>query len=124
MDIYYTGTIDLDTPLTAQAVYALLTNPQTETYAKESACVDDWAIIYNDEPGDQEDEIKEIVSVLASLGYVCNGEVEYYGDYEGKIYVEHNQVIDVGIEDTGLHEASDETLIQILSERGYIVTKK
>lgn len=124
MQINYNGTIDLDTPLTAQAVYALLTNPQTETYAKESACVDDWAIIYDDEPGDQEDEIKEIVAVLASLGYVCNGEVEYYGDYEGKIYVEHNQVIDVGIEDTGLHEASDETLIQILSERGYIVTKK
>lgn len=124
MDIHYTGTIDLDTPLTAQAVYALLTNPKTEIYAQESACVDDWAIIYNDEPGDLEDEIKEIVAVLASLGYVCNGEVEYYGDYEGKIYVEQNQVIDVGIEDTGLHEASDETLIQILSERGYIVTRK
>ena len=124
MTIYNTGTIDLDTPLTAQAVIALLENPKTEEYAREAACVDDWAIIYNDEPGDLEDEIREIVAVLTSLGYVCNGEVEYYGDYEGKIYVENNQVVDVGIEDTGLHEASDETLIRMLQDRGYTVTKQ
>lgn len=68
--------------------------------------------------------LEEIVQKLKPLGYVFNGEVQYYGDYEGKIYVENNKITLRSIEDTGLYEACDAELIQMLKDRGYIVTKK
>lgn len=123
MQIYNIGTIDLDHRLTHEAIEALLKNPITRDYASECAHPGDYALVYNDDGGDLLDEIREIVNVLAPLGYVLDGEVEYYGDYDGKIYIENNEVIDVDVTDIGLHEASDETLIQILESRGYTVTK-
>ena len=51
--------------------------------------------------------------------------VEYWGDYEGKYYINDNyKVEDVDIAQTGLYEATDEELIKILTERGYTVTKE
>lgn len=74
--------------------------------------------------GSFEEVLEEIVQKLKPLGYVFNGQVAYYGDYEGKIYVENNKITLRSIEDTGLYEACDAELIQMLEDRGYIVMKK
>jgi len=123
MQINNVGTIELNHRLTHEAIEALLHNPITREYASECVLPGAYALCYNDDCGDVLDEIREIVNVLAPLGYVLDGEVEYYGDYDGKIYIENNEVIDVDVTDIGLHEASDETLIQMLEDRGYTVTK-
>lgn len=73
---------------------------------------------------DLEDLIKVMITKLAPLGYVFNGEISYYGDWDGKIYVHDNQIDVRSIENTGLYEASDALLIQMLRDRGYIVTNK
>ena len=60
---------------------------------------------------------------------IISGTIEYWGDYEGKIYVRLNKntgeviVEEVDISEVGLMEASDEKLISILKDRGYTVTK-
>ena len=124
MQIYNIGTIELNHRLTHEAIEALLKNPITRDYASECAHPGDYALVYNDDCGELLGEIRAFVDVLAPLGYVLDGAVEYYGDYDGKIYVENNQVIDVDVTDIGLHEASDETLIHMLEARGYTVTKE
>lgn len=70
------------------------------------------------------DEIQEMIDLLAPLGYVFDGEVEYYGDFDGKIYVTNNTIKDVDVKDIGLYDATDEELIQILEIRGYEVRKR
>lgn len=71
--------------------------------------------------GSFEEVLEEIVQKLKPLGYVFNGTVHYYGDYEGNIYVDDNVVECVDIENIGLHDASSGTLAAALERRGYIV---
>lgn len=69
--------------------------------------------------------IEEMIDiVLKPAGIVANGVIEWDGDYQGKIYVNNNDVTNLDIEETGLYEASDEELIEILEKRGYEVRKK
>lgn len=70
-----------------------------------------------------EDDLQFMTNALAPLGYVFNGDIHYYGDYDGKVYIKDNVVTCVDEEDIGLYEAGDETLIQMLKERGYTVLK-
>lgn len=70
-----------------------------------------------------EDDLQYMINALAPLGYVFNGDITYYGDYDGKIYVEDNVITCVDKEDIGLYEAADETLILRLKEHGYTILK-
>lgn len=70
-----------------------------------------------------EDELEALVKTLAPLGYILNGCIDYFGDYEGRIYVKQNEITSVDVHDMGLYEATDETLINTLKERGYTILK-
>lgn len=70
------------------------------------------------------DALEDLVKDLAPLGYVLNGNVKYYGSWDGKCYVKENVVSYCDIEDVGLNEATDETLISMLQDRGYAVRKE
>lgn len=78
-----------------------------------------------------DDSIENTIRELINAGIpIDSGELSYYGDCEGRIYVRKNKktneiIIDtVDVQDINLYEASDETLIKILTERGYRVSKK
>lgn len=75
--------------------------------------------------------MEEAIKLMLKAGIpITDGEIRYWGDYEGKIYVRTNkntgEVIIDTIDEQGidLYEATDEKLIEILEERGYRVTKK
>ncbi len=71
-----------------------------------------------------EEVLDEIIQKLKPLGYVFNGTVHYYGDYEGNIYVDDNIVECVDVENIGLHDTSSGTLAAALERRGYIVLSR
>ena len=52
------------------------------------------------------------------------GNLEYYGDYDGWIDITRDGVESGDKSSEDLHYANDRTLIEILEERGYTVTKK
>lgn len=121
MTVWNTGFIEFDRPLNDLAVQTL--QDEWHGYWDDYNVGEmEWSID-NDLGADFDDDIQEMIDLLSPLGYVLNGEVQYYGDYEGKIYVENNKITLRSIEDTGLYEASDAELIQMLNERGYDVIK-
>ena len=69
-------------------------------------------------------DIKVLIDNLKPLGYIINGMIEYYGDYDGRYDVKDNVVTEIAREDFGLYDATDETLISMLEQRGYTVIKK
>lgn len=128
MHIANSGYIFTNKPLTEEALQALKNQEDFDNELLEC--------LYGNYPGNAdtfeieewyencfEDQLEAMVAALAPLGYVLNGEIQYWGDYDGKIYVQNNKVITVDIADTGLYEASDAELIQILEQRGYRVEK-
>ncbi len=122
------GTLTLNKPLSKEAVDKI----KSTDWSKHS--YNDWKDLV--EIGMTEIELEEInakdfdgdiyslVDEIGPLGYVLNGTIEYWGDYEGKYYITDNECENVDISYTGLIEATDEELIEILEERGYAVTKK
>ena len=71
-----------------------------------------------------EDVLIKLADDLREIGYTMSGSISYYGDYDGRIDIDEDGVENIPIEDTALHDASDEELIGILEGRGYIVTKR
>ena len=122
MTLYNSGEIDFNMPLNDVAIAAI---QEFYAYADDYGFdVGDMTWYIEDEPGNNfEDDVHDMIDILAPLDYVLNGEVQYYGDYNGKIYIENNKITLRNIEDTGLYEADDLTLIEMLEERGYTVTK-
>lgn len=121
MTIYNSGTIYLNKLLTDQAVALIKTSPLLEYIECEVA---DSELYFEDYVDSFfEDVLRGLVNTLSPLGYMLDGVVDYYGDYDGRIYVETNIVHTVDKEDVGLYEASDTLLITKLKERGYTVFK-
>jgi hypothetical protein len=120
MTIYNTGTLTTNKPFTEEAANMIATVLRDESVpsAGESLLFfDDYLEAYLD------DVCKDIIQMLSPLGYILNGQVSYYGDWEGTLYITNNNIESVAIEDTGLYEASDQTLITKLKERGYTILK-
>lgn len=128
MQMYGAGKIEFNKPLTKEA--AALVNDVANTsdidWVEESLEEGDTEFEFNDRNVKYfwDGEFDTFIAPLIPLGYVANGTVEYWGDYEGKYYINDNKVEDVDIAQTGLYEATDEELIEILTERGYTVTKE
>ena len=72
--------------------------------------------------GDIDDDIRDFLSDAKNAGITVNGQYTYYGDYEGNVYINDNNLETIDIEDTSLYEATDEDLVNILKNRGYEVT--
>lgn len=120
MQIINTGTLYMNKPLTQEAA-EIINEILGEDYAQESDSFIDFEEWYEN---CFEDTIERIVGALSPDGYVFDGTIAYYGDYDGQIVVKNNFVQSVDITDFGLYDADDETLLRLLQARGYIVTKK
>lgn len=125
MTLHYNGGVRFSKPITKEQqahVKSILEKEELfNAYIEESE-------IYFEESYNPEDAIREIQEYLATSTenpVELNGELGYYGDYEGGMIVTPE-----GIEslDSGPFyirvDASDEELIAELARRGYAVTKK
>ena len=65
-----------------------------------------------------EEIIEIIVDVLTKDGYKLNGTIDYYGDYDGTIYVKDNKVTSYDKEDRWQETATIEELLKVLKSRG------
>ena len=68
--------------------------------------------------GNYTDEVIEIVvNTLKDWGYKVNGVVSYYGDYEGKVFVEDNKITILDKEDCWKMDATVDELLEVLKQR-------
>ena len=122
MTIINSGTVYANKPFTWKAKTEIAANKDIDPelldcIAEDQLEIEEWYENYF------EDELEALVNTLAPLGYVLNGCIDYFGDYDGRIYVKDNEVTTVDIADIGLHEASDDDLIARLKGRGYTILK-
>ena len=122
MTIMNSGTVYANKPFSPEALRLLDTNENFDfellEYIEDNYLdVDEWYETCF------ENELQAMVNTLSPLGYVLNGTISYYGDYDGQIIVKDNKVQSIDIEDVGLYTADDSRLIQMLKERGYTILK-
>ena len=65
-----------------------------------------------------EDYIEIIADTLTKLGYKVNGVINYYGDYDGKIFIECNKVTALDVADCWKKTATTDEIIEVLKQRG------
>ena len=70
-----------------------------------------------------EDSLRNVQNTIGPSVWL-EGNLEYYGDYDGWIDVTRDGVESGDKSSEDLHYADDSTLIKILEKRGYKVTKK
>lgn len=84
---------------------------------------DECAIEFEDYPGSSlEDYLRNVQNAIGPNVWL-EGNLEYYGDYDGWIDVTKDGVESGDKSSQDLHYADDRTLIDILKKRGYKVTK-
>lgn len=84
---------------------------------------DERAIELEDYPDSYlEDSLRNVQNALPHDVWL-EGNLEYYGDYDGWIHVTRDGVETGDKSSEDLHYASDKTLIEMLKKRGYKVTK-
>ena len=71
-----------------------------------------------------EDKAAQLIKLLKPLGYVLNGYVSYYGDYDGAIEIQDNKLTVISSEEMTVRNATDELLINEIKYRGYKVFKE
>ena len=82
------------------------------------------AIELEDYPGSSlEDSLRNVQNAIGPNVWL-EGNLNYYGDYDGWIDVTRDGVESGDKSSEDLHYADDRTLIDILKKRGYTVTKK
>jgi hypothetical protein len=123
MDITNQGTISLNKPLTQEALDAILSVDE-EFVEKTVLEVGDTDIYIEDFPDSEFDgTMNVIIDAISPLGYVLNGEVDYWGDYDGKTFITDNKAESVDVQGLWEYELADEDIIKALEKRGYTVTK-
>lgn len=122
MTIINSGTVYANKPFTLEAKTEMAANKDIDSELLD--CIwEDQLEIEEWYESCFEDELYALIATLAPLGYILNGCIDYFGDYEGRIYIADNKVTTVDIANVGLHEASDDDLIAKLKERGYTILK-
>ena len=129
MDIEYYGEISFNKPLTEDAVKAVEKAFDTpglkgvyEKYLVLSP-EDDTLSIDEFHQSGADGIFNTMIEALAPLGYVLNGSLRYFGDYDGMLYITDNEVEELDDLDRWQNDASDEELIEVLEKRGYKVEK-
>lgn len=121
------GTINLNKPITADAIEAFRkelreNNLDEQNYSEIIlGMVTGETAIEIEDSYDRELETtcKHLVNALSPLGYEFNARIEYYGDYDGRIYIDKNVVSEFDIADCWKHDVEDKVLIEILEKRNY-----
>lgn len=121
MQIECYGTVELNQPITAEAIDAVRAAISDECFC--SCFVEGESEINFDELHDSEIEstLQEMIDALSPLGYICSGKIRYFGDYDGYVYLNDGTAEQVDEEDVSLYEADSEELAERLTEKGYIV---
>ena len=121
------GSIDLNKPITKEAIEAFRKS------LKDPESYED--LISAMEEGNESIKLEEyydkyafetltyLIDALKPLGYVLNATIRYYGDWEGFVVIQDNEIAEREILDAWELLATDEDLIKVLTERGYKVTK-
>lgn len=124
MNITNQGKITLNKPLTQEAIDAI-SNADVRFAGKTSSEVGDTEIYVEDfYDSEFESTMQVVIEAVSPLGYVLNGEVDYFGDYDGVTFIKDNKVEECSAEARWMYEESDEVIIEVLEKRGYTVTKK
>ncbi len=129
MDIEYYGEISFNKPLTEDAVKAVEKAFDTPglkgVYEKylDLNPEDDTLSIDEFHQSNADGIFNTMIEALAPLGYVLNGSLRYFGDYDGMLYITDNEVEELDDLDRWQKDASDEELIEALEKRGYKVEK-
>ena len=104
----------------------------TTALAEEGIDEDEYGVVFNrkecaielgDYPGSYLDSDLQSVQDAIGPNVWLEGNLEYYGDYDGWIDVTRDGVESGDKSSEDLHYADDATLIKMLEERGYKVTK-
>ena len=105
----------------------------TTALAMEGIDEDEYGVAFNKNeraieldgyPGSSfEDSLRNVLNALPRDVWL-EGNLEYYGDYDGWIEVTRDGVESGDKSSEDLHYATDKALIGILRKRGYTVTKK
>jgi len=120
MTVMNAGYIESNKPFTDEAkafIVEELGSPHHYTYTikeKEIEFVEYYCT-------DLDESFEFIINHLAPLGYVLNGSVEYYYDFEGRYDIKENKVTAMTKEEAIISDADDRTLISELERRGYTV---
>lgn len=69
------------------------------------------------------ESIQNYIDLIAPLGGIANGEINYSGEYGGRFVIRNNEIEDLSPEACAILDASDDLLIAELEYRGYRVTK-
>lgn len=122
MTIWNNGTIYANKDFTPEAIQLLeneikFDSDLIDCIDEDNLDVEDWCEVCF------EDNLQAMIDVLSPLGYIFEGEISYYGDYDGMIVVRNNKIQTVDQEDVGLVTADDGTLIRMLRDRGYQIFK-
>lgn len=71
-----------------------------------------------------DETLQELFEKLKPYGYIFNGTVGFYGDWEGRTIIENNEIYQIDRNDMAIMDASDQELIYELERRGYIIAGK
>ncbi len=120
------GTIDLNKPLTKKAADAVnkIGKANYLNWAEKARKGDTEFVI------DDSDSLKEfdadflnIDEAISPLGYVMNGRVDYWGDYEGCYLIDDSNIEEIDKEDFSLRFSDDQIIAEEMKRRGYVFFK-
>ena len=116
--IVNTGSIKGNKEFTPEAKDKIISIIGTTTWSLDELIFDEYYDRYFDET------LKELIKELKPLGYLLNGYVTCYGDYDGAIEVKDNKVTKLTADEVAIKNAADEDLIRELKSRGYKVIEE
>lgn len=125
-----TGIIECDSPITSEVMSEIIISLENANINNKKLIkllmdsLGGCEINFNDFPTfDLSSDLEPIVKILIELDLKPCGYIEYYGDYEGKIFINDQGIMDYTKEDCWKIEADDKDLIEVLNHRGYTVVK-
>ena len=120
-----TGTLVFNKALPQKAYDALCALDDGVDWDKWTGAGENTAEISEDSMKWFDDDFPKLTEALKPFGIIITeGDIEYWGDYEGKYIIENNELTQINREDFGLYLSDDQRLIDELNRRGYDCIKR
>ena len=110
MELYSNGVVHL----------SIKANNQIKAVVKlyfPKAKADGFEISFTDESGYLMDDLEKMVQDLQDIGVICNGTLEYYGDYEGAYVIDESKVTEVSLGEQYIRTCQVKELLDELNRR-------
>lgn len=130
MDIYNTGVITANKPFDDET--KAIVSDKLGLTGSDSYVENDKIYLNLHYSRHIDNDISDVIDEISGKDYILNGEVAYSGDYDGKVYINDNNIESYAVCESSIIDADDETLIkllgadrlvQILESQGYTVEK-